>query len=236
MTLKIPLALVLAASLLLTPQPFAGLNSGRSSGDLAGWGTPADPDGDCKFFQSPGELMITVPGSAQAHDLAAEIDRVNAPRVVQPVKGDFVYQVKIEGRLDPGAESTQENRTGYNGAGVILMADERNVITLARAVLQREGGNPQPYTNFEMRNDGQLQAIGLTNEAPLPQEGPVWLRLERRGQKVSGAVSTDGAKWTELRPKTIPESWPQDLKVGVVAISTSKAEFNPRFSGLQVVK
>ncbi len=116
------------------------------------------------------------------------------------------------------------------------MSDARNVVCLARAVLHRSGGEATPYANFEMRVDGNVQRIGYTSDHPLPKEGPVFLRLERRGDKVSGAVSSDGVKWDVLPPKELPPEWSEELQAGVVAISTSKEEFHPRFSKLQILK
>jgi len=233
---NLPFALLLVTSSLLTAEQPAAPLAAAANTEIAGWGTATDPDGDCKFFLSAGELLITVPGSNRPHDLAAEIKTINAPRVLQPVRGDFVMQVKIEGRLTPGDESTLPGRVGYNGAGVVLMADPQNVVCLARAVIHRSGGEPMPYANFEMRANGKLDRIGYANEHPLPKTGPVFLRLERRGQKILGAVSADGLKWKVLQPKEIPPDWPQELQLGVVAISTSKEEFNPRFSNLQILK
>src|SRR4051794_33092081 len=50
--------------------------------ELPGWGTAIDPDHDCKFFVAEDALLISVPG-ARPHDLAADIDTTNAPRVLQ---------------------------------------------------------------------------------------------------------------------------------------------------------
>lgn len=202
---------------------------------LPGWGTALDPDNDCKFFLAKDSLLISVPG-ARPHDLAADIGVINAPRVLQEVHGDFTLQVKVEGRFTPGDESTKAGRTGYNGAALIAMADSNNVVTLARAVLQHSGEEAQPYANFEIRVGGELQRIGLTGDQRLPKDGPVFLRLERRGNKFLGAASTDGVNWNVLEPKEIPSSWPTKLQAGVAAISTSKEEFNPRFSKLQTLK
>src|SRR6185295_19253047 len=55
--------------------------------DLPGWGKITNPDGDCKFSVRDGELLINVPGTNGPHDLAADVNRVNAPRVLQPVRG-----------------------------------------------------------------------------------------------------------------------------------------------------
>lgn len=136
---------------------------------LAGWGKAIDPDGDCKFFLSEGALLINVPGSASAHDLSPEMEKTNAPRVLQPVNGDFSIQVHVDGRFTPGEDSTLDGRTGYNGAGIVAIMDPKNLVTLVRAVLKREGEEDQPYANFELRKDGELQRIGLTGDHPLPK-------------------------------------------------------------------
>lgn len=230
------LALLIATAALLTTHQSATAAERASNADISNWGKPADPDGDCKFFRAPRELLISVPGSNGPHDLAADVDKTNAPRVLKPVSGDFSIQVKVDGRFVPGASSTLPGRVGYNGAGLVLMADDQNVISLARAVLHRPGGELSPYANFEKRADGELERIGDAGEHPLPATGAVFLRLERRGQKLTGAVSLDGDKWKTIGSKKIPADWPRKLKVGVVAISTSEEEFNPRFSDLKLSK
>ncbi|HRJ09274.1 MAG TPA: hypothetical protein PLP58_11930, partial [Prosthecobacter sp.] len=210
-------------------------NDNQTKRELPGWGTAVNPDGDCTFFVADDALLISVPGS-RPHDLAADINTTNAPRVLQSVRGDFTIQVMIEGRFAPGGDSTKAGRTGYNGAALVALFDDRNVVTLARAVLQRPGEDAMPYANFEIRVAGELQRIGLTGDHPLPKEGPIFLRLERRGSKFLAGVSVDGISWDVLEPKQIPADWPKELQTGVAAISTSKDEFNPRFSKLQLLK
>jgi regulation of enolase protein 1 (concanavalin A-like superfamily) len=204
--------------------------------EIAGWGKLVDPDGDCKFFVAEGELLISVPGATGPHDLAAEIQVINAPRVLQPVRGDFVLQVVVDGRFGPGDQSTLPGRTGYNGAGLVVMTDSNNVICLARAVVKRDGSGAEHYANFEMRAHGEIERLGQTDDNPLPATGPVFLRLERREQKILGAISEDGVHWHKLPAKELPSDWPDEMQAGVVAISTSKMEFDPRFSKFQVLK
>lgn len=201
--------------------------------ELPGWGTWIDPDQDCRFLVAGGELSITVPGSDHGHDLAAEIHRTNAPHVVRKATGNFSVQVRVEGRFAPGDESTIKGRTGYNGAGIIIMSDKQNVATLVRAVLQRPDAKPVPYINFEIRIDEVLKRMGNTGDHPVTADGPVYLRLERRGTEILGSVSEDGIKWDALESKEIPEEWPDELSTGPVAISTSKANFKPKFSELK---
>lgn len=203
---------------------------------FATWGLTGDPDGDCAFFEDKGSLLIHVPGRPSPHDLAAETGVTNAPRVLQKVKGDFAVQVLVEGRFSPGTESTLSGRAGYNGAGLVIMADPKNVVCLARAVFHHQGGGENHYANFEMRSGGSLQRIGLSGDHHLAKTAPVFLRLERRGSKVSGAVSRDGVQWDELAAKELPASWPQELEVGVAAISTSAEEFVPRFSRFELLR
>ncbi len=203
--------------------------------EIKGWGRAIDPDGDCEFFLSKKTLLINVPGT-RPHDLAAEINTINAPRVLQTVRGDFTMQVEVDGQFTPGEQSTLPGRAGYNGAGLVVMADSGNVVCLARAVMHHRNGKPTPYANFELRVKGELERIGNANVHPLPITGTVFLRLEQRGQKISGAVSTDGTRWEQLKPKELPMEWPKKLSVGVVAISTSTQEFNPRFSNFKIVR
>jgi regulation of enolase protein 1 (concanavalin A-like superfamily) len=236
------LAVLLAAGLALAQEPAAKKVSSEvdsaatAKPAIADWGKPIDPDGDCKFFVAEDELLIHVPGEKGPHDLAAEIEVVNAPRVLQPVRGDFVLQVMVDGRFAPGDESTLPGRPGYNGAGLVVMIDEKNVICLARAALKSPGNKTTHYGNFEMRINGENERFGQGDDAPLPATGPVFLRIERHDQKFSGAVSSDGVDWRELDPKELPSDWPDEVQVGVVAVSTSKMEFDPRFAKFQISK
>jgi regulation of enolase protein 1 (concanavalin A-like superfamily) len=202
---------------------------------VEGWGTAENPAEDCLFKTGEGgKLTITVPGSAKAHDLSAELGNTTAPRVLQEVEGDFTIQVKIEGEFAPGGESTQEGRTGYTGAGLVVFADANNFVRIERATLQRIGGPATPYTNFEIRVHGELERIGTTGDLQTEADKPTWLRLERRGTQLLGAMSQDGVNWNYGEPKELfAEPWNRKgLKAGVAAISTSQKPFVPLYSEL----
>ena len=49
-----------------------------------------------------------------------------------------------------------------------------------------------PYANFEIRIAGEVQRVGLSGDHPLPEAGPVFLRLERRGSKFLAGVRRMG--------------------------------------------
>ena len=202
---------------------------------LMGWGTVVDPEGDCTIFVADEAILIHVPGAARPHGLSAELNTTNAPRVLQTFTGDFTVQVRIDGRFLPGGQSTQPRRTPYNGAGLVAMDGPGNAVTLVHAALRRPASDPQHYANFEVRDGGELQRMGLTTDQPLPEDAPVFLRLERRGDTILGATSTDGHHWDTLPSKQLSDDWPDQLQVGVVAMNNSLEEFNPRFSDLQAV-
>src|SRR5688572_24686505 len=117
--------------------PADGKADAGAAKTVKGWGEAIDPAGDCKFEQKDGKLTIIVPGSAEPHDLSAELKSSTAPRVFTPLNGDFDMQVKVEGEFQPGGESTQAGRTGYTGAGLVVFADAENYVRLERATLQR---------------------------------------------------------------------------------------------------
>lgn len=203
---------------------------------VADWGRAVDPNGDCTFYTSDGKLLIHIPAGPPPHGFAAENRSTDAPRVLRDLCGDFTIQVQVDGRFSPGDESAQPGRTAYQGAALVAMAGgPENAVTLARAVLQRPGSEAAHYANFEIRIDGELQRMGLPSDGPLPATGPVYLRLERRGNQMQAATSTDGVSWTNLPPKELPADCPDTMQVGIVALSTSHHEFNPRFSDLQVL-
>ena len=102
-------------------------------GTINGWGKLIDPDADCVFLVNSDGISIQV--SDSPHDLSAELDRVNAPRVLQPVKGDFSIEIEVGGSFAP-RDATIASRTAFNGAGILLWQDEKNYIRLERAALR----------------------------------------------------------------------------------------------------
>jgi regulation of enolase protein 1 (concanavalin A-like superfamily) len=204
---------------------------------IKGWGTPVDPAADCSFKKDGNKLIINVAGSAKPHDLSSELGSMTAPRVLQPLKGDFLLQVRVDGEFQPGGESTQEGRTGYTGAGLVVMADEKNFVRIERASLNH-GEEDVPYINFEIRVNGQLERIGTTGDFEIDGTKPVWFRLERKGDKMLGSMSQDGKNWVSGDPKELrADAWKKpNVAGGVAAISTSVKSFAPVYADLSVAQ
>lgn len=190
---------------------------------LPGWGESVNPRNDCKFKATDGALKLTLP--AVAHDLSVEIHRMNAPRVIQPVKTDFILQVKVSGVSHPGAQSVIPGRRPFCSAGLLVWQDEWNYIRFERASLLN-GGNATTYASWELRQDGKFARAGRGDELPLGGLDS-WLRVTRRGNTFSAAASADGQNWSPL--PDIKLAAKPGLQVGILAVNDTPAPFSPQF-------
>jgi WD40 repeat protein/serine/threonine protein kinase/regulation of enolase protein 1 (concanavalin A-like superfamily) len=203
--------------------------TGMPKADAGAWGTFEDPDEGCAFKLEGGALALTVPGSA--HVLDIERGKMNAPRVLRPVEGDFIVQMKVGGKFDPRRPSTFTSAP-YHGAGFFIRQDDNNYLRLERACFWN-GREHVPYANFEVRANGRLDRFGTaTVLTRLDNDKDAWLKLERRGNDFKAYASQQAGKWQELGMKTMTA--PQRLEVGVAAINSALESFTPRFSGLEL--
>jgi RNA polymerase sigma factor (sigma-70 family) len=196
---------------------------------LKGWGMALDPDGDCKFAVQTDKLTITLPG--KDHALCIEQNRMNAPRVLRDIQGDFIAQVKVSGDYPKAAESVVGTRRPFHGAGMLLFVDDKTYIRLERAQVYTDG-EPVPYVNFELRKDGEFARGGDTTVQPT--EKGTYLRLERRGGKVYGSASNDGIQWAALEPIEI--ELPKTIKVGLVAGHNTSSGYEPAFEEWKIFR
>jgi regulation of enolase protein 1 (concanavalin A-like superfamily) len=194
------------------------------------WGTPVDPDGDCTFETGPAELAIALP--AVDKDLSIERKRMNAPRSLRPVTGDFVATVRVRGTFAPSKLSRAKDRAAFVGAGLVLMVDDRTYLRLERAAAHT-GGADAAYVSWEARREGTWTRKGNTGEARLYQ-ADTWLRLIRRGDRVRPAFSQDGGEtWSPLDEVVL--SLPDEVRIGVAAVTTGTQAFRPVFDRFTVV-
>jgi hypothetical protein len=199
----------------------------KSGAKLKGWGELIDPDGDCKVALDGGKLTVQVPGTA--HDLSAELQRRNAPRVLGEVRGDFIAEVRVGGEFKPSDTSTVDSRRPYNGAGLLLFKDDDNYISLHRGAVTLNTGVRQ-YLNFELRKDGGLVVSRYEVEL---EDKDAYLRLERRGDKVYALTSPDGLHW-KAYDDPIEVEFPAALRLGVVVVNSSDRPFACALDGYAV--
>lgn len=193
-----------------------------------GWGDFIDPDKDCQFKVDAGKLTITVPGVD--HDLGIERGKMNAPRALQIIDGDFAIQMKVSGVFAP-VDMNNQDRAAYHGAGFVILKDDMTYVRLDRATYW-DGQGDQVYGNFELRKDGKLDRFGAPNDLRLETGKDTWLKVERKGNTFYAYATHEAGKWKSLGNKTV--EMPAKLRVGVAAINTSQQTFAPQFSELKV--
>ena len=181
--------------------------TGRPLGD---WGMAIDPDGDCRIIDRGDVLEIDIPNTH--HDLNADNDKLNSPRVLREVTGDFSITVKVAGDFTPNTTSTNPKAVPYIGGGIVIWQDSNNYIFLGRAAINR-GGRVAEFAAFEEREFGTRGALNNRGIEP----GGVYLRIERRDNRIYGYTSKDGRTWARLDP--MEPTYPDTLKVGIYGIN-----------------
>lgn len=196
----------------------------KTSQLIKGWGQTEDPDGDCKISAKEGKVTFSIPGTA--HDLWPGGGRkVNAPRILQDVEGDFTVQVKVASSVKP--------KNGFFRSGTLLIwQDDKTFIRLDSACAHRGGSTFDFYCYLHVFKDEHR----LVNEHLRPlKDQPTDLRLERRHTKIVASFSQDGGKtWKSFGKKTV--DLPRKLKVGVAAVNGTKSPFTVTLEDFKISK
>jgi len=193
-------------------------------GSIDGWGQLIDPDGDCRFDVGKDSVVVTFgPGP---HELDAEIGRMNSPRIVRSLSGDFSVSTVVAGDLP-----LPELPRAYISGGLVLMQDQHNYIRLERASFIRNGTKSY-YTNFEQRIDSKRTRMGLFADFALQADQAVELRLEVRDGTVRGLVRHGGDAWHEMGTAKINPG--ATLLAGVSGVKTIPDEVKVTFSRFHV--
>ena len=123
--------------------------------------------------------------------------------------GEMIARVQFIENTDPDAD-----------AAIVI----RNSLTNTQGSMASISARPQQGTAFSARvfsvADGNgSQTFPLSN---LP-DGPVWLKLERRGTEVYGFAGPDGVTWTPMQ-HVVFDDWTGDLFIGLAASSHNNSE------------
>jgi regulation of enolase protein 1 (concanavalin A-like superfamily) len=189
---------------------------------VVGWDRPVDPRGGCRFHPVAGTLTVTAPG--KGHDLDVLNGRLNAPRLLRGVQGEFTAQVRVGALVRPAGR-------GCYRAG-LLLTDGKAFVTVQRVARAEEVPEDYPpsalpgviRTELSEADWGQVQVYADGPALAVP----AYLRVQRRGDSLMVAFSRDGKKWTRT-DRTLRASLPQKLKVGVIAESTAEGTFRATF-------
>jgi regulation of enolase protein 1 (concanavalin A-like superfamily) len=191
---------------------------------VKGWGTVVDPGGDCKITEDKGKLTITVPKTHHDLTYTENFTKLNAPRILQEVKGDFVLQVKVHTFALPEANTSSSGQVSFISSGLLVWKDDKNFIRLERAA---EGSSPAPFIWLERFQDGKA----VTQQGKPVSEKDINLRVKRSGNKLTFSIS-EGGNWEDIHTEEV--ELPQKLQVGVLAINTTTKVFPAKFEGLKL--
>jgi regulation of enolase protein 1 (concanavalin A-like superfamily) len=207
----------------------ATLQASGSSRRIEGWGEVIDPAGDSRVTAQENRLVIDVPGGV--HDLSVEIGQVTAPRLLQPVEGDFVAEVSVTSPFRPGTESAiPDHRLAFNGTGLLLWIDGGNYVRLEAAALADSRGTRRVYPLFQLRTRGQMHDFG--RGGGISEGSPIRLRIERSDSGLRAYYQRSGSEWK--RAGEIRGTFPRRLQVGVAAVSTSRSPFRAELEDFRV--
>ena len=197
--------------------------------EIPGWGTLVDPGGDCHARADDGKLRIEVPGAY--HDLWPDQMKVNAPRVLRDVQGDFTVTVKVsqltppqKGTVLPGLASS----VPFHAGSLLVWLDERNFVRMDRAAMF-SGDRMITFCYLHVFKDGKRQ---LQRSADV-KDVPTQLRFQRQGKRLTASFSQDDGKtWHAIAAPML--DYPPGLKVGVAALNNTRDALTVTFESLQV--
>jgi regulation of enolase protein 1 (concanavalin A-like superfamily) len=207
----------------LLPGP-AAAGDGKARA-VEGWGTVIDPDGDCQVKTEKGGLTVTIPGTY--HDLTHKNigTKLNSPRVLRGVAGDFRLQVRVDAFRLPTSDTSSGGGSIFVSCGLLVWADEKNFVRLERVGTD---GRDTPLARVELFRDGRSafqQGVTVTDQA-------THLRITRQQDRFTFEVSGDGKEWTEIHEQEF--KLPPKVQVGVLVINTTTREFSVRLGRLKV--
>ncbi|EAQ77537.1 DUF1349 domain-containing protein [Blastopirellula marina] len=185
--------------------------------EVADWGETEDPHGDCPVEESQGQLDFHVPPGI--HNLNPVLKDTSAPRVWREVSGDFVIETQVLDFPIP-AENTGNIRVSYVAAGLVVWQNENNFLRWTRSAV---GEARAVFASAELYEQGKL-----TENVNVAWNGqPMWLRLERRADRIYLWLSDDGSQWRRHTSLRMP--LPAQVQVGVFALNVTKKEFAASF-------
>jgi len=195
------------------------------------WGVFDDPDGDCRLLLDEIRQTATLDVPGRPHVLSAELrwlhGKLNAPRTLRPVSGDFQVNVHVLGTEQVAGRATTKEYPPYHGGGILVWQDPGNYVRLEIAS-QIYRGKPPHYVNFEYRHDAQ----NVSSNGQSADAGSAYLRLERKKDEIIASFSTDEERWVHFPALRVTLA--HDLEIGLVGINTATRPLSVRFEGYRL--
>lgn len=154
------------------------------------FGTPADPEKDCRFALDGEKLIVRTPEAGHPFAFGAGIGP--APRVTRTVEGDFTATVRIRMAPPRQPQPTGGTRTHFL-AGLYLAASDTSFAYNARAVEDQQNQLRRTGRHGAWLG-GNQQFSGSSGGGAFDPE-TTFLRVSRTGGKLQFGASADGKGW-----------------------------------------
>ena len=155
-----------------------------------------DPREDGEWKERQGWLILR----AQAGQDLRRGENFDAPRLIQPIAGDFSIETRI-----------QVTRDSRPHGGILVWYDEDNFLTLERTADDHDFKGDVRFEQHSFRGAGLIgRSQGLRGSNLL------YLRLERSGNEFLASASSNGVDWISCGSRFM--SMPETVFVGLHAL------------------
>lgn len=190
------------------------------------FGTPADPDKDCKFELDGDKLVVRTPEAGHVFGFGTGIG--NAPRVARTVEGDFVATVRI--RMAPPRPPQPGGPRMLFQAGLYLAETDTSFAYNARAVEDQNGAIRRTGRHGAWVG-GNQQFSGSSGGGAFDPE-TTFLRVARTGGKLQFGASADGKGWHLFAGPNV--AYPDKVALGLFAANPGGLPFAAEFDQFTV--
>lgn len=186
--------------------------------NLPGWGDLIDPVGNCPVDFVESGISLTIP--AGLHDMNPRLQVTNAPRIMNEVEGDFLYELRVADFPRPQVKSGVDGHASYVAAGILVWQDDRNLLRWTRTA---SGEANAVFLSCEQYEKGQLVGGG---NFPM-EDKPITLRIERRNDRLILSATYDKSSWRKVLERRC--SFQKNVTVGAFGMNVTQKDLEYRF-------
>ena len=197
---------------------------------IPGWGASEDPAGESNIKAEGTTLVIKTP---DAYLDNFPPGKVNAPRVLQEVVGDFTAEVKVA-HLDPSQtdsvlKSLGSFPTAYHAGILLVRVNDKNFIRFEKGSKNTKGVQATTCELQVWENGKRMLYVPEDIEDVV-----VHLRLERRGDLLLSSFSKDDGKTWKQLPEHKLDTLKGAAKVGISLTNNTEPGCTVKFQDLKV--
>lgn len=193
------------------------------------WGNFVDNGGGTTLTLEGKRLRMMLPsGDRMIFPIRSDTPAF-APYVAETYRGDFIATV-TDHRHSPPANATGFASEPLTGSGLVAIFDEKTILSLGRATMQKDGGLQFRSTFRYPTGSSTTAGRGPANQA---KNESVTLRLIRKADLLTMEYSfDDGKKWQQF--SKYQRATNDEVKIGIYAEHSCDAVTEAVFEGFSV--